>query len=271
MILTPKAIVSETNIPIDAECISPDAFSGKSLDEVKNLKVLHGNEEKTLGDFFNVSGENNSIIEITGDVSKVKHIGTKMSCGKIIVSGNCGFHTGSEMTGGEIVVSGNAGDWTGAEMKGGIIRIKGNGGNFLGAGYRGAKKGMENGIIVVYGNTGDETGTVMCQGTIVIFGDAGSFLGANMTGGTIYCFGSAGDRTGAEMKDGTIVIYKNIKLLPTFGYNLAYNPVFLRAFLNELRKYEIPVEDKYITGLYKRYSGDLACSEKGEIFVYSSK
>lgn len=271
MILKPKAIVSETNLPVDAECISPDVFFGKSVDEIKKLELLHGNEKKKIGDFFDVSGENSEAIEITGDVSKVKHVGTKMSRGKITINGNCGLHLGSEMTGGEIIVNGNAGDWAGAEMKGGIIRIKGNGGNFLGAGYRGAKKGMENGIIVVYGNTGDETGTVMCQGTIVIFGNAGSFLGANMTGGTIYCFGSTADRTGAEMKDGTIVVCKNITLLPTFRYNSTYNPVFLRAFLNELRKYEIPVEDKYITGLYKRYSGDLADSEKGEIFVYSGK
>ena len=269
MILTPKITATDTNIPIDAECISPGVFDGKNINEIKNLEVICGNQHKKLDDFFDVSDNKNGTIEINGDVSKVKYIGSKMSSGKIIINGNCGMHLGAEMTGGEIIVSGNVSDWAGAEMKGGIIRIKGDGGNFLGSGYRGSVKGMENGIIVVDGNAGDNAGNAMYQGTIVIFGNCGDFLGTYMSGGTVYCFGNAGERAGAEMKNGTIVVYGNIKLMPTFKYNSTCNPVFMRVFLNELKKFDIPVNDEHITGLYKRYSGDLAESEKGEIFVYS--
>ncbi len=270
MILIPKPIINETNIPIDAECISTGVFAKLSISAVENLKVIHGNRHKTLGDFFDIKSNNKeNIIEINGDVSKVKHIGSKMSHGKIIINGNCGMHLGAEMTDGEIIVNGDVADWAGAEMKGGIIRINGNAGNFLGSGYRGSAKGMENGIIVVSGNAGNEVGNALYQGTIVVYGNCGGFLGTYMNGGTIYCFGNAGSRTGAEMRDGTIVVYGDVKLLPTYAYNSTYNPVFMRAFLNELNKYDIPVEGKYITGLYKRYSGDMAESDKGEIYVYA--
>ena len=271
MILTPKNTVAETNIPVDAECISPDVFGGKGIDEIKNLPVLHGNRNKRLDELFEFLDNNNSDIEINGDVTRVKHIGSKMSSGKITINGNCGMHLGAEMTGGEIIVGGNVSDWAGAEMKGGIIRIKGNAGNFLGSGYRGAKKGMENGIITVDGSAGNNPGTAMYQGTIVIFGNMEDFAGAYMTGGTIYCFGNAGNRAGAEMKDGTIIICRDSEMLPTFKYNSTSNPVFVRLFLNELRKYDIAVDDKYIAGLYKRYSGDLAETGKGEIFIYSGE
>lgn len=269
MILIPKNTVTETNIPIDAECISPDVFDGKSTDEIKNLPVLRGNRHKKLADFFDVLDNNTKDIEINGDVTMVKNIGSKMSRGKITITGNCGMHLGAEMTGGEIIVNGNVSDWAGAEMKGGIIRINGNCGNFLGSGYRGSAKGMENGIISVKGSAGNNAGTAMYQGTIVISGNCGDYLGAYMTGGTIYCFGNTGKRAGAELKDGTIVVCGNIDLMPTFKYNSSYNPVFLRFFLNELKKYEIPVDDKYINGIYKKYSGDLAESEKGELFIFS--
>jgi len=56
MILTPKNTVAETNIPVDAECISPDVFGGKGIDEIKNLPVLHGNRNKRLDELFDVFG-----------------------------------------------------------------------------------------------------------------------------------------------------------------------------------------------------------------------
>ncbi len=44
----------EPTFPLEADSISPDKFSGKSETEIKNLVVYHANEEKTIGNFFDV-------------------------------------------------------------------------------------------------------------------------------------------------------------------------------------------------------------------------
>jgi formylmethanofuran dehydrogenase subunit C len=260
-------------VPVEAECISPDLFSGKSLEQVKNLEVLVGNKRKRLGDVFEVSEgpEGDGEIVIEGDLSRVKHVGAAMSFGKVVVKGDVGMHLGRQMKGGKIIVHGNAGDWTGAEMRGGVIRIKGNAGNLLGAAYRGSKLGMNRGMIVVEGNAGHEVGELMKRGIIAVVGDVASFAGAHMKGGTILCFGKIGGRAGAEMDRGTIIAFNELELLPTFRYDSTYNPTFLRALLRELRKYDLPVRQEHIERAYDRYSGDLAGLGKGEIFVWRGK
>lgn len=270
MILSLKVV---PKVPVEAECISPDLFSGKSLEQVKNLEVLVGNKRKRLGDVFEVSEgpEGDGEIVIEGDLSRVKHVGAAMSFGKVVVKGDVGMHLGRQMKGGKIIVHGNAGDWTGAEMRGGVIRIKGNAGNLLGAAYRGSKLGMNRGMIVVEGNAGHEVGELMKRGIIAVVGDVASFAGAHMKGGTILCFGKIGGRAGAEMDRGTIIAFNELELLPTFRYDSTYNPTFLRALLRGLRKHDLPVRQEHIEGAYDRYSGDLAGLGKGEIFVWRGK
>jgi len=267
MILKPKIV---TKVPIEAECISPDSFSGKSIGEVEKLEVSVGNKRKRLEEVFEVrrgsEGEGEIIIE--GDIDNMKHIGARMSFGEVAIKGNVGMHLGREMKGGKIIVHGDAGDWAGAEMKGGMIRIKGNAGNLLGAAYRGSKFGMNKGVIVVEGSAGHEAGELMKRGTIAVIGNMASFAGAHMKGGSIVCFGKVGARAGGEMDRGTIVAFNGIELLPTFKYDSTYNPTFLRLFLRELRKYDLPIKQEHITGLYDRYSGDLAALGKGEIFIW---
>lgn len=267
MILRPKIV---TKVPIEAECISPDSFSGKSIGEVKGLEVLVGNKRKRLEEVFEVSlgseGEDEIVIE--GNVGNVKHIGAKMSFGKVTIRGNVGMHLGREMKGGEMVVHGDAGDWAGAEMRGGMIRIRGNAGNLLGAAYRGSKFGMNRGMIVVEGSVEHEAGKLMKRGIIAVIGDMASFAGAHMKGGSIVCFGKVGARAGAEMDRGTIIAFNGLELLPTFKYDSTYNPTFLRLLLKELKKYDLPIKHEHITGVYNRYSGDLAALGKGEIFIW---
>lgn len=267
MILKPKIV---TKIPIEAECISPDSFSGKSVGEIENLEVFVGNKRKRLGEVFEVSRgpESDDEIVIDGNISNVKHIGTRMSFGKISIVGNIGVHMGREMKGGEISIQGNVGDWAGAEMRGGVMRIKGNAGNLLGAAYRGSKSGMKGGVIVVEGNAGHETGELMRRGIIAVAGDVASLAGAHMRGGSILCFGKIGVRAGAGMNRGTIVAFNELELLPTFKHDSTYNPIFLRVFLRELRKHGLPIKQEHIAGLYDRFSGDLAALGKGEILVW---
>ena len=63
---------SSTTIPVEAECITPDNFAGKSPAEIAALKVFHGNREVPLGEWFDVSGSADDEIVVEGDCSKVK-------------------------------------------------------------------------------------------------------------------------------------------------------------------------------------------------------
>ncbi|ODS41960.1 MAG: formylmethanofuran dehydrogenase subunit C [Candidatus Altiarchaeales archaeon IMC4] len=266
--LTPKI---KTKIPVFADCITPDNLSGKTPDEIKKLKLLHGNKEKELGDLFEVSGSAGDEITIKGDALMFRNIGQGMTRGKIAISGNAGMHLGAQMEGGEIIVEGDAGDWLGAEMKGGLIRVKGNAGSLAGAAYRGGDGGMDGGIMIIGGSAGNEVGNYMKLGTLVVMGDTGTFCGTHMKGGTLVCFGNIGKRAGAEMQDGSIVAMNPIELLPTFKSNTITNPTFIRLLLLELRKYGVDVADKYVNGLYDRISGDFAEKGKGEIFVFNGR
>jgi len=255
-----------STIPLFAECLSPDAFCDKTVSEIGDLKCLHGNRVVTLGDFFRID-EDGPTIEIVGDVSFVRHIGAKMTIGKISIRGDVGMHLGAEMSGGEIIVEGNASDWCGAEMRGGRIHIKGNAGNFLGGAYRGSEIGMNRGTILVTGNAGHECGLRMKRGLISVQGNLGDFAGLHMKGGTLICYGSLGNRTGALMERGTILCYKTPQLLQTFRRNATYNPVWLRFFLNQYREI-LPVRKEHVEGMYERYSGDITELGKGEILVW---
>lgn len=133
--------------------------SWKTLAEIKKLPVYHGNEEKTIGDFFDVSGKSGEITDLKiileGNISNVKRIGEKMSAGEIIVNDDVGMHVGNLMTGGKITVNGNADDWAGAMLNGGELEITGDAGHYVGAAYRGFWKGMQM-VIKVHGKVGNE-------------------------------------------------------------------------------------------------------------------
>ncbi|OQX20102.1 MAG: formylmethanofuran dehydrogenase subunit C [Candidatus Altiarchaeales archaeon A3] len=268
----------KTTIPVFAENISPDKFSGKSPDEIKTIEIFHGNQKKFLDDLFEIYKENegnetNEEILIDGDVSMVREIGKGMTKGKITINGNAGMHLGTYMEGGTIEVKRNTDDWLGAEMKGGLIKVSGNAGNFAGGAYYGSNAGMEGGIIIIEGNAGNEVGRFMALGTIVVKGNTGNFAGVHIKGGTICCFGNLGARAGAEMHDGTIVAMHNhdsdpsCLLLPTFKSNTIAKFTFINLFLMELRNYGIQTDAQFF-GNYERFSGDFAEQGKGEIFLF---
>ena len=240
--------------PLEAETISPDGFASKTTAEIKKLRVYHGNEEKEIGDYFNVSGEAGDLNElkiiIEGDVSNVKRIGEKMTGGEIIIHGNVGMHVGNQMKGGKIVVNGDADDWAGAMLKGGELEITGNAGNYVGAANRGFWKGMENGIIRVKGKVGVEALTWVSGSKpgkrfpTLICGSAGSFLGIHSHGGTIIVEGDCDRCVGADQVRGTIVVKGKVsRILPSY------------VKLGEVDEIELMNGEK-ITGKFVEYSGD---------------
>jgi formylmethanofuran dehydrogenase subunit C len=267
--LKPKV---EFRVPVEAECISPDVLAGKSAEDLSKLVLLWGNREKTLGDVFEieVDGKKSDHVVIDGDVEVVKHIGARMTRGKLTINGNVGMHLGREMEGGEILVEGNAGDWAGAEMRGGLIHIKGSAGDLVGSAYRGSTIGMKDGAIIIDGNAGNELGELLKGGNIAVNGDIGSFAGALMSGGLIACFGNVGQRAGAGMTNGTILTLNAPRLLPTFKFTRVYNPKLLKPRLEGLKKGGFPIKKVHIEGLYDRYEGDIASDGKGRIIVWKS-
>jgi len=244
----------EPIFPLEAETISPDSFAGKSETEIKNLIVYHGNEEKTIGNFFDVSGKGDDIsnmkIVIDGNLSKVKRIGEKMTGGEVIINGDVGMHVGNRMSGGRILVNGNADDWAGAMLNGGELEITGDAGHYVGAAYRGFWKGMQNGKIKVQGKIGDEALTWVNGSKpakrfpTLICGSAGSFLGIHGHGGTIIVEGDCDRCIGADQVRGTIVVKGKVsRILPSYKR------------IGEVQEIELMNGDK-ITGKYIEYSGD---------------
>jgi len=244
----------ESEFPLEADVITPDQFTGKTLADIKKLTVFHGNEEKSLGDFFDISGKSGQIadlkIVIEGNLSNVKRIGEKMSAGEIVVNGNVGMHVGNLMTGGKILVNGNADDWAGAMLNGGELEITGDAGHYVGAAYRGFWKGMQNGTIKVHGKIGDEALTWVNGSKpgkrfpTLICGSAGSLLGIHSHGGTIIVEGNCNRCAGADQVRGTIVVKGKVsRILPSYKK------------IGEVKEIVLMSGEK-ITGKFTEYSGD---------------
>jgi len=247
-------IKKQPEVPLEAEVITPDHFTGKTAAEIKKLELFHGKEVAKLGDFFDVSGKSTNIKEtkiiIDGDLSNVKRVGEKMTDGEIIINGNVGMHLGNQMEGGKIKVNGNADDWAGAMLQGGEIEISGNAGHYVGAAYRGFWQGMKNGIIKVKGKVGNEAlswarGSVAAKRfPTLICGEASSFLGIHNHGATIIVEGNVDRGAGADQVQGSIVIKgKPSRILPSFKK------------LGEIDEIELPNGEK-IRGKFIEYSGD---------------
>ena len=244
----------EYEFPLEADTITPDAFAGKKAADIKKLTVYHGNEEKTIGDFFDVIGDGGELNEIQiivdGNLSNVKRIGEKMTGGEIVINGDVGMHVGNNMSGGKILVIGSTDDWAGAMLKGGELEITGDAGHYVGAAYRGNWKGMQNGLIKVKGKIGDEALTWVNGSKpakrfpTLICGGAGSFLGIHSHGGTIIVEGDCDRCIGADQVRGTIIVKGKVaRILPSYKK------------LGEVKEIELMNGD-IIKGKFTEYSGD---------------
>ena len=98
------------DVPIQAPCITPENFAGKTVAEIAKMPVTEGVRNLTLADLFKIeqSPAETPSITINGECSKVKRVGQGMKTGEIVVNGNIGMHTGERMNGGKIIVNGNS-------------------------------------------------------------------------------------------------------------------------------------------------------------------
>jgi formylmethanofuran dehydrogenase subunit C len=255
----------EFTLPVIAECINPDVFNGKTAAEIGKLKLWEGNKQKNLGELFKIeetkasNPQENNIIEIRGNVGKVRRIGACMRSGEITIYGDVGMHLGEEMKGGKIVVHGNVGGWAGSMMKNGTIEIHGNAGDYLGSPYRGSSEGMRGGKIIIYGNVGNEAGAHMKKGLIKIYGNSGQFAGFRMKDGTIYIQKDAEARVGACMTGGKIVVGGFLEsILPTFTIDSVKDKVKVE-------------EEETVKGPFYLFVGDITENGNGKLYVSKEK
>jgi hypothetical protein len=69
-----------------------------------------------------------------------------------------------------------------------------------------------------------------------------------------------------------VIVLGRMRPPPTYVYDCTYQPMVLRLMLTRLSaRYGISVQRKHFTGLYRRYSGDMAESGKGEILEWTAK
>jgi formylmethanofuran dehydrogenase subunit C len=268
-----RLIVKELDrIPVDAEAIAPDRLAGMPGSEIAAMPIRHGNRELRIADLFEVDGDaGDSCVEIVGDCSSIKGLGSGMASGRLTIHGNAGMHTGAVMSGGRIDVYGDAADWLGAEMRGGAIRVHGNTGDCAGSAYRGGRMGMRGGIILIDGDAGEETGASMRRGLIAVGGRCGGMAGVSMIAGSLLACRGIGPRPGAGMRRGSIIVMDGlVEPPPTFFRHTAdYDPAFLRLYFSYLRSEGFPLPAIEPARLFRRYAGDLLALGKGEILVAS--
>jgi formylmethanofuran dehydrogenase subunit C len=128
---------------------------------------------------------------------------------------------------------------------------------------------MTGGEIVVLGRAGPEAGLRMRRGLLAIGGAAGPNAGAAMIAGTLVLLAPAPAGTGTWSKRGSIVALGPVTIPPTYRLACTYQPVHVRLILGRLRaRFALPVEERHLSGFYRRYSGDLADLGKGEILEW---
>ncbi len=263
--LTPNG---EKYLVLEAEVITPDAFAGKTVEEIKALQVWEGNTSWPLGKFFEIAGSNevaqspaDIAIVINGDVPMVKYIGSKMTDGAVLVKGSTDMYVGAWMRGGSIIVKGNVDAFCGIQMEGGNIVVEGNAGNHLGASYRGDWRGMKGGNILCNGNAGCDLGEYMMGGTITVMGNvdinaglhAGRAIGPKDVGGKIVIYGNSPGRVGGQMVRGNIYVLGKIETM-------------MPGFLPKETK-EVDLEGNGKAIAFKTYQGDRAEAGKGTLYV----
>jgi formylmethanofuran dehydrogenase subunit C len=214
---------------------------------------LDGDRTVPLGDLFEITGAPAGRITFQGDLGQANRLGAGLGEGEVVVDGNIGHETGIAMSGGSIEVRGDAGARTGgAETDG--------------------RRGMTGGELLVRGSAGVEPGTRMRRGLLVVAGDVAGRAGPGMIAGTVVVFGSAGPAPGRWSKRGSIVALGPIDIPPTYRYACTYQPDHLRLTLLRLRaRYGLALDQRHLTGFYRRYSGDLAELGRGEILAWTAE
>ena len=253
-------MMKKNSIALEFDNILPELLFDKSITQIRDSIIYMGNKELPLSEYFEVEvvgdcqNSDDCVINIEGNLSRVKRIGYAMSSGKIIANSGVDFHVGAHMSGGTIIVRGDAESYAGREMIGGTIEIMGNVKEFCGSSYAGEWRGMSGGQIIIHGNAGKQLADYMLNGKIHVQGNCDILVGVHMSGGFIQIDGNVNQWIGGQMKKGTIVVNgKTGALLPGFTLQeIIHNPL---------------INGQYFIGKYRLYSGDKGVKGKGQLWV----
>ena len=240
--------------PADFSRVLAGTWSGLGAADLAARPVdVGGHGAVPLGELCTVSGEPDGGIRFEGDFRLAARLG-------------------AGLTEGTVVIDGSAGDEVGLAMAGGAIEVRGDAGARVGAAAVEARRGMTGGELVVHGSVGEGAGALMRRGLLAAGATVGHHAGAGMLAGTIIAFGRVGLAAGLWSKRGSLVALDGVTIPSTYRYACTYQPVHLRLMLRRLReRYGLPVEDRHISGRYRRYSGDLADLGKGEILAWTAE
>lgn len=251
-------------IALEFDELIPDEIYSWEKSDFDNYMVPIGNSRFPFSDYFDVEIEGSAespaevVMELNGDLGRVKYIGSGMSNGQIVANSSVDLHCGAEMSGGSIVINGDAESYAGREMTGGELTIKGDVKEFCGSSYIGDWRGMTAGKIIVEGSAGKQLGECLTGGEIHVKGDCDILAGIHMTKGLIQIDGDVTRWPGGQMQNGDIVI--NGKLSRSLeGFNqedIVDNPT---------------IAGKSFNGQYIKYIGDIARNGKGNLWLNAEK
>jgi formylmethanofuran dehydrogenase subunit C len=151
----------------------------------------------------------------------------------------------------------------GAGMAGGELVIDGDAGCRVAA-------GMTGGEIIVMGSAGAEVAARARRGLVVVAGDAGADAARAMIAGTLVVFGRTGARSGCGSRRGSIVALGGIDVPVAYWCACTYEPPHVRLMLTYLRRrYGLRVDERMVSGRYRRYCGDAGNPGRGEILEWT--
>lgn len=224
-----------------------------AADLARREVLLDGDAPAPLGDLFALSGTPAGRIRFEGGLETADRLGAGLSEGTVVVEGGVRHDAG-------------------VGMSGGVLDVRGDAGDRVGGAEPHARKGMTGGELLVRGSVGPEPGIRMRRGLLVVTGAVASRAGPAMIAGTVLVFGTAGRTPGLGSKRGSVVALGGIEVPATYRYACTYHPEHLRLTLLRLRaRYGLPVEERHVTGLYRRYSGDLGDLGRGEILAWTAE
>jgi len=251
-------------ISLEFDELIPDKVFDWEQADFENYQVPIGNSRFPLTDYFDIEVEGTAAgpeevkMILEGDMGRVKYIGSKMGAGEIIVNGDADLHCGAHMKGGSITVNGNAESYAGREMEGGELTVMGNTREFCGCSYIGDWRGMSGGKITIHGSAGKQLGECLSGGEIYVKGDCDILAGIHMTKGFIQIDGDVTRWPGGQMKNGNILINGKLGRL-------------LEGFVQDGIVTDPEIEGKSFSGKYIKYTGDIALSGKGGLYLNAEK
>ncbi len=255
---------------LDLSVLLPEKIRAMKHSDIASIKLRHGVDEATVGDFFKVQGRATyGVLTIEGGSKYFHGLGANLDSGFIELFGDAGDDCGLGMSGGRLEIHGNCGDFVASGMSAGTCIVEGDCGDDCAAIRPGGISAICGGLLQIRGRCGARAGAMMTGGTMVVEGKSGSDLAVDMKAGTILALGGCGSGAARRMKRGTLIVNKKgMHPSAPFAHNGVFDLAVLRVIMRDLGNRakglhflaKCPI-------LVHRYTGDLSVDGVGEVLV----